>query len=142
MPDAYVTAALRRAVFARAKQRCEYCLTPDAYVPAPFVAEHIIPRAKGGKSRPNNLACSCPACNAHKYTTTAALDPLTGELAALFHPRRQRWADHFELAAGGLLIVGRTPTGRATIETLQLNHTTMLNLRRLLILDGLHPPNE
>jgi len=40
------------------------------------------------------------------------------------------------------LIIGLTPTGRATVETLQLNREGLVNLRRLLYAMGEHPPAE
>jgi hypothetical protein len=40
------------------------------------------------------------------------------------------------------LIVGLTPTGRATIEALKLNREPLVNLRRLLYAAGEHPPLE
>jgi hypothetical protein len=38
------------------------------------------------------------------------------------------------------LIIGLTPTGRATVEKLQLNRLGVVNLRRVLSLMDLHPP--
>lgn len=40
------------------------------------------------------------------------------------------------------LVIGRTPTGRATVEKLQLNREGVVNLRRLLVTMGQHPPEE
>lgn len=90
-----VTIAQRRAVLARSKWRCEYCRAPEAFVPDPFAAEHIIPRSKGGKTRLDNLASACSACNGHKHAKVEGLDPLTRKLEPLFNPRKQRWAEHF-----------------------------------------------
>jgi hypothetical protein len=39
-------------------------------------------------------------------------------------------------------IIRLTPTGRVTIETLHLNRDGVVNLRRILFLVGLHPPEE
>ena len=80
MPKDTVTAALRRAVFDRAHYRCEYCRTPDAFVPDPFAVEHVKPRSRKGKSRLDNLALSCTACNSHKYNKMVAVDPLSEKL--------------------------------------------------------------
>ena len=142
MPEARVTAAQRRAVFKRAKCRCEYCLTPEAFVPDPFALEHIWPRSKGGRTRLDNLALACIACNSHKYNLTEAIDPVSQKLVPLFHPRKQRWSEHFAWSDDGLSLIGLTPIGRATIDTLQMNHAKMINYRRLLLLAGLQPPNE
>jgi hypothetical protein len=49
----------------------------------------------------------------------AGIDPTTGQTVPLFNPRSQRWDDHF--AWQGTLLVGLTPTGRATIRVLNIN---------------------
>ncbi len=69
-------------------------------------------------------------------------DPVNGESVSLFHPRRDRWGDHFVWNADFTLMVGVTPTGRATIEKLQLNRIGIVNLRRILLNAGLHPPAD
>lgn len=136
------TAAQRRKILVRAKWRCEYCRTPEPFVPNPFAVEHIIPFSIGGKTRLNNLASACLACNGRKYDKVAGFDPLAQELAPLFNPRKQRWQDHFTWSEDALLIVGMTPTGRATAATLKMNHRKMVNLRRILVIAGLRPPKE
>jgi hypothetical protein len=60
----------------------------------------------------------------------------------LYDPRRHRWRDHFEWSPDFALIVGVTPTGRATVETLHLNRDKVVNLRRVLFAMGEHPPVE
>ncbi|MGH9842788.1 MAG: HNH endonuclease [Blastocatellia bacterium] len=129
-------------MFARAKGRCEYCHTPDDVVPGSFEIEHIIPRSKGGKTILRNLALSCPACNSHKFNKLEGIDPLRQKTARLFNPRRQRWADHFTWSNDFTRIIGLTPIGRATVETLQMNDGKMINLRRLLVLGELHPTED
>jgi hypothetical protein len=64
------------------------------------------------------------ACNGRKYNKVAGIDPLTQELAPLFNPRKQQWQDHFTWSEDGLLIIGLTPTGRATVETLRVTFST------------------
>jgi hypothetical protein len=46
---------------------------------------------------------------------------VSGEIVPLYHPRRDRWDTHFVWSDDFLLIVGLTPTGRATVATLFLN---------------------
>jgi hypothetical protein len=75
----------------------------------------------------DNLALACIDCNLHKGSNVAGYDPETGQLSELFHPRLQRWADHF--AWQGVLIVGITPVGRTTVEVLQMNAEERLRLR-------------
>ena len=102
--------------------------------------EHIIPRAKGGTSVQDNLALACQGCNNHKYNKVEAVDPVTGHLVPLYNPRHDRWDTHFAWSDHYALIVGLTPTGRATVEALYLNREGVVNLRRLLYAIGKHPP--
>ena len=134
--------AVRRKVRERAGNRCEYCRHPAAFSCAPFVCEHVLPRARGAGSTLAELAWACPACNGHKYAKTHAPDPETGRSARLFNPRRQRWARHFAWNTDALLIEGRTATGRATVAALHLNSPALVNLRRALAAVGEHPPKE
>ncbi len=84
----------------------------------------------------------CHFCNNHKYNRTKARDPVSGEMVALFHPRRDRWTEHFAWDVDGTHILGLTPTGRATVEALQLNREPLVNLRRVLVAAGEHPPAD
>jgi hypothetical protein len=68
-----------------------------------------------------------------------AVDTVTNQLVALFHPHTQRWQDHFTWDERFELIIGLTATGRATVEALQLNRPELLNLRKLLYAAGEHP---
>jgi hypothetical protein len=131
---------LRRVVRARAADCCEYCRHPDAFTCAPFVCEHIQPRARGGGSELDDLAWSCAGCNGHKADKTLAADPKTGRMMPLFNPRRQSWSRHFRWSSDALLIVGRTAIGRATVAALELNRAALVNLRQMLFLVGKHPP--
>jgi hypothetical protein len=129
----------RRAVVARAGGCCEYCRTPRDFATQSFAIEHILPRHHGGPDTLANTALACDGCNEHKSTKIEAPDPHDGTLVPLFHPRRQRWMDHFEWADTFTRVVGRTPTGRATIEALYLNRPGLVNLRALLWAAGEHP---
>ena len=89
-------AALRALVRRRAGEVCEYCRLPQASSRfARFHVEHIIARQHGGTTEADNLALACSFCNLHKGPNIAALDNDTGQLVSLFHPRCDRWADHF-----------------------------------------------
>jgi 5-methylcytosine-specific restriction endonuclease McrA len=107
-----------------------------------FAVEHILPRSRGGKTVLGNLALSCQGCNNHKYAKTNGPDPKTGKRVPLYHPRKQRWSDHFAWNENHILIVGLTPTGRATVEALQLNREGLVNLRQILGEAAEHPPPE
>lgn len=88
----------------------------------------------------NNLALSCPACNAHKYNKQAALDPLTRSVVSLFNPRTQIWEEHFVWDETLTQILGLTPTGRATVKCLKMNRIESVNLRLVLTAFEKHPP--
>lgn len=130
--------ARRHAVAARADHRCEYCQLPNRGQVATFPIDHVIPKSAGGSNEPDNLALTCPHCNSHKWTATHGDDPAAVGPARLFHPRQDDWAEHFEWSADDASeLVGRTPTGRATIHALRINADDMLELRRLLARVGL-----
>src|SRR5262249_28473480 len=113
-------AATRRLVRERAQHRCEYCRLPQAAQPyITFHIEHILPRKHGGTDDPSTLALACQRCNVCKGTDLSGIDPYSGNVERLFNPRTQDWSDHFELR--GALILGRTPTGRATVAVLGMN---------------------
>lgn len=132
-------AALKLAVAKRANGCCEYCKCQQRFSPDSFSIEHIVPRNRHGTDDESNLAFSCQGCNNNKYTATSGADPLTGEAVPLFHPRKQQWIDHFTWSDDFVLIVGITPTGRATVERLKLNREGVVNIRRALKTIGHHP---
>jgi hypothetical protein len=140
MTESRVTASQKQIVAQRAEYCCEYCLSQLRYSPDAFSIEHIIPFSRGGSSHLDNLALSCQGCNNRKYTSITALDPISGETVSLYHPRLQHWDEHFAWNNDFTLILGLTPTGRATVEKLQLNRDGVLNLRRVLHSIGKHPP--
>jgi hypothetical protein len=134
--------ALKRSIRDRARNCCEYCHSQEDFSPSTFSIEHIVPQSNGGTNEETNLALSCQECNNRKFTATKAYDPLSGEMVPLFHPRGMSWSDHFAWNADYTLILGLTPTGRATIEKLALNRGNVVNLRRVLRLAGVHPLTE
>jgi hypothetical protein len=142
MAEERVSDRTRRMVADRARGCCEYCRSQVQFAMQPFSVEHIEPRSQEGPHSPENLALACQGCNNHKYAKTEGRDSVSGNLVALFHPRRHRWRDHFAWNADCTLIVGLTPTGRATVETLKLNREGRVNLRRILYAAGEHPPPE
>lgn len=140
MPDSHVTPQLKELVKTRAAGCCEYCRSQERFAPDSFSVEHIIPRVSGGKTSLSNLALACQGCNNHKYTKTEAFDGVSGEMVSLFNPRQHSWAEHFAWTEDFSLMVGLTPTGRATIEALKLNRGGVVNLRNALRFSGKHPP--
>ncbi len=140
MPEARLTTSGRAAVIERAQGCCEYCRAQERYSPDSFSVEHVLPLSKNGATASDNLAFACQGCNNRKYTATDALDPVTHQRVALYHPRQHTWAEHFAWSEDCTLILGLTPTGRATVEKLQLNRAGLVNLRRILFALGEHPP--
>jgi len=90
----------------------------------------------------DNLALACQGCNNHKYNRVEGLDRVSGVAAPIFPPRRDRWGEHFAWNDDFTLIIGVTPTGRATVETLQLNRSGLIRMRQVLFIAGEHPPSE
>ena len=131
---------LRRFVTVRAKNRCEYCLSPAQQTGIPMTIDHIIPRVRGGVSEADNLCLACSRCNGRKRDLTHAYDFVTHRRVQLFHPRRQRWARHFHWSEDGTRLLGRTACGRATVEALQMNHPDIIRARENWVIVGWHPP--
>jgi hypothetical protein len=126
---------LRQFVRDRAGKRCEYCRLPDWRPPVePFHLEHIVARQHGGQTVPENLAWACHRCNRHKGTNLSAVDPDTGQVVPLFHPRRNSWQEHF--IVDGIRLRGLTGTGRATTWVLKMNAERRLERRAELVRRG------
>lgn len=129
---------LRQEVRERAGFRCEYCwIHEDQDRFFTFPIDHVIAKQHGGQETLDNLCLSCFRCNAHKGPNLTSVDPQTGLTNPLFHPRRDTWGDHFHW--DGPLLVGDTPTGRATVRCLAINHPDAVVLRELLIAEGSFP---
>jgi hypothetical protein len=67
-----------------------------------------------------------------KHAQTQGVDPFSGLVVPLFHPRRDRWRDHFEWSNDYLRLKGRSPMGWATIRAIGLNGARYRRQRRLL----------
>jgi hypothetical protein len=127
--------ALRSLVRRRAGNVCEYCRLPQATSRfVRFHIEHVIARQHGGATEPGNLALACSFCNFHKGPNIAGLDPESGQLMPLFHPRRDHWMDHF--AWEGTMIIGRSAAGRATVQLLAMNTWDRVKIREDLFTLG------
>lgn len=133
--SSYVPAALRRFVHERAGGCCEYCFTPEVVAFAVHEVDHIIAEKHGGLTQKDNLALSCTLCNKHKGTDLASIDSQTGEIIPLYHPRRDRWADHFRVVEAEFIPL--TPVGRVTVRLLQLNRSDRIKERQLLVEAGI-----
>lgn len=123
-----MSSEIRKHVRERAGNTCEYCCLHQNDSPlASLHLEHIIPIVHGGGDDLYNLALACIDCNLHKGTNLAGIDPETGALIELFHPRKQRWEDHFEWI--GIYVHGKTGVGRTTVRVLCMNSEDQLALR-------------
>ncbi len=118
----------RHRVRERAMDRCEYCGLPQSAIPlSTFHVEHIRAKQHDGSDDLSNLALSCDHCNRHKGPNLSGVDPETGDIVPLFHPRQDAWPEHFALQ--GALIIGLTPTGRATVHVLAMNSSRQIETR-------------
>jgi hypothetical protein len=140
MPRSYISKKIRKLVFLRAKSRCEYCQCRSDVAPETFEVEHIVPTSKGGSNESENLALSCRGCNSRKSVKTFVYDPVSKVKVDLFNPRKDLWKNHFEWTADFLQITSKTEKGKITIEALKLNRPGLINIRRLMVLGGIHPP--
>lgn len=127
--------ALVTEVVQRAQSRCEYWHFPDSASELPFHVDHIIAEKHGGPTVSANLAWACFSCNLRKGSNIAGLDPQTGELNRLFHPRSDQWVAHFEW--DGVQLRGKTAVGRTTVAVLAANDADSLAVREALRDEGI-----
>ena len=120
---------LRSQIRQRAGCRCEYCHFPEAVAELRFQVDHVVAEKHGGLTSPDNLSWACFRCNSHKGPHLAGLDERTGSIVRMFHPRQDVWAEHFRWA--GPKLMGKTPTGRATIAVLCINRLDVVLLQKL-----------
>lgn len=141
-----VSASNRRVVRERAQLHCEYCHADERWQFIRFTIDHVLPQSAGGSDDVDNLALACRNCNERRGNRSEGRDPETGQVVPIFNPRQEPWADHFAWDAARIQVVGRTPTGRTTIELLDLNddrhNGAVLRIRQRDVSDGYHPPPE
>ena len=136
---AYIPSRIRARVAERAEYRCEYCQSQEAILGMPFEIDHILPLSAGGRTEESNLCLACPRCNRYKGSQFEGFDSESEGFVTLFHPRQHEWQEHFSWTPDGLRIIGLTPTGRATIEALQLNNSFIVRSRYEWVSLGWHP---
>jgi hypothetical protein len=127
MPD--IEPALRELVRLRAAGFCEYCRIPERFTFVEHEIDHVIAIKHGGQTVSGNLALCCAICNRFKGSDIASIDPETGRLTPLFHPRLDRWEDHFEVRNGEILPL----TAKAPVTTgiLRMNRAARIQERQL-----------
>ncbi len=127
---------VRTLVAERAGRRCEYCLISQRDAAFSHEVDHIVSRQHGGETVIENLAYACMICNRFKGTNIGSMD-LSGTMVRLFHPRLERWEDHFRLA--GAVIEPLTAIGEATARLLRLNAAERVIERKVLQRLGRYP---
>ena len=121
----------------RARFRCEYCLLREDDSYSPHQIDHIVSRKHAGTSSPDNLAYCCLRRNLRKGSDLGSLSAGTGQFVRLFHPRKDRWSDHFRLE--GAIIEPLTREGEVTARLLRLNLDKRVVERSLLLAAGVYP---
>jgi HNH endonuclease len=117
MSSRYISDALRQVISTRAQNRCEYCKCSADVTTETFSVEHAYPRSLGGGNTLENLAWSCMGCNGFKGARIYAIDPLTNQLAPIFHPRQQLWDEHFCWSEDYCEIVGGSDSDMLLLVT-------------------------
>lgn len=130
---------LRTQIWQRANSRCEYCQMPQEFTEAGHEVDHIIAEKHHGLTVLENLGLACFPCNNHKGPNIAGIDPKTGQVSRLFHPRFDDWSAHF--AWEGATLTGLTSIGWTTIDVLAINLNHRVIHRQALIEEGVFPPN-
>jgi hypothetical protein len=97
-----------------------------------FHVERIVASRHRQNDDPSNPALVCNKCNHHKGPNLSSVDWESGsaEITRLFHPRNDRWEDHFEWH--GSRLHGKTPIGRVTVLCLGINLPHRVAFREVL----------
>lgn len=133
----YIPEGLRREVVERAQDRCEYCRVHQDDRLFAHEIDYIYAEKHGGQTYADNLCLACNECNRAKGSDLCSLDLDTGAVVALFHPRRDRWSEHFRVLDG--ILEPLTATGRVTARLMHFNEADAVDRRRTLIDAGHYP---
>jgi hypothetical protein len=136
----YIAARLQRQIRAHFYNRCAYCQSSESLMAVTYEFEHVVPLSAGGTTQFCNLCLACPPCNRRKASRQDGIDVETGERVKLFHPQTDLWIEHFRWTETATEIVPRTPTGRITIDFLQMNRHQIIVAREIWVEVGRHPP--
>ena len=117
----------RKLVIKRADNRCEYCQLSQKGQEATFHVDHIVPIASGGETIAENLALACVSCSLRKGAKQFVNIEGEKDKVRLFDPRNDLWKDHFEWR--GPMLFGKTNTGVASVQSLDLNRRLMVSIR-------------
>lgn len=128
----------RQLIKERAGNCCEYCRVAEEGRLSRLHVDHIIALKHGGTDHDNNLCQACYKCNGYKGSNVAGIDPLTDKASKLYHPRQQKWDDHFEINSDAT-ISGLTAEGRVTILILRINDVERVRPRQMAMQLGDYP---
>lgn len=84
----------RQNVFERDRYTCQYC--GKRFDPRELNIDHVIPRAKGGRTSWENVVCSCIRCNTRKANKL----PSQAKMFPLNEPGTPKWRPLFGVGAG------------------------------------------
>ena len=133
----YINQDLRKLVVSRADRLCEYCLIHSDDTALGCAVDHIISLKHGGATDASNLAYACVFCNRYKGSDIGSIIWATQEFVRFYHPRRDRWAEHFQFQDATLAPL--TNIGEVTARILGFNDRDRLLERQLLIARGRYP---
>ena len=140
MSVTYISAALRRLVIVRADNLCEYCLLHEDDTFFGCEVDHIISEKHAGETTQANLAYACFVCNRNKGSDIGSLKPGLRDLVRFYHPRLDRWHEHFQLdTSDGITIVPVSNIGEATARIFGFNSDERLLERQALQAAGRYP---
>lgn len=131
---------LRMQVAERAYHLCEYCLVHEDDLYNGCEVDHIRSRKHDGPTVADNLAFACFHCNRHKGTDLGSISNRSGQFVRFYHPRQDRWDEHFDLTDGR--IEPLTEVGAVTVRVLEMNHPERVAFRKLLGSIGRYPTVE
>jgi len=127
--------SLRAQIDATDRRSCCYCLTSEAVSGIPLTYDHITPASRGGLTTLDNVCLAFRACNELKTNTIRAVDPLTQESVRLFHPRQQRWQDHFSRTSRSIR-TSASPRRRLAVRQDRLITTDLAGGKTKTAVDG------
>jgi hypothetical protein len=87
-----------------------------------------------GPTALDNLAYSCLICNSNKGSDVGTFLLPNQSFIRFFNPRKDQWADHFELS--GAYLIPKTEIGEATVKIFQFNTPERIARREFLIAAG------
>ncbi len=133
----YIEIKLRRLVAERSGSVCEYCLIHEDDTHLGCVPDHIISLKHGGATEADNLAYACVFCNRYKGSDIGSILTLDEKFVRFYHPRKDRWSEHFRL--DGSIIRPLSEIGEATARILGFNANERIIEREHLISEGAYP---